>query len=433
MFRDGERLSALYLVAAVKREASRHLGRGRQARLRQTAEAIRLQADKLQAIEQLVGGLSHEFNNLLAGTMNFAELLRQCARDCGAEEAVQYADGVLENTRRASGLVGRLMAFARQSPRESNPVDLHAVLDELVEEFRADGASHLELDYSAGALDSFVRGDAQALRAALLNLLVNASEAMPAGGRLSVSTEVVQLDEAECRDALLPIRRGKYLRIDIEDRGIGIQPQLLGRIFEPFYTTKRAGPAAGLGLSVVYGTIRDHGGTLDVESSVGVGTRVRIHLPLPAEIPIQSLRPSDELVLGSGRLLLADDEPSLRRSTGALLRRLGYEVITAVDGAEAVELFRNDPSGFDLVLLDIMMPKMNGRDALRELRRIAPNVKAMYVSAFGLSGDEPTLEDGVEGVIRKPFTAAMISQRIANVLETQRQPDPAGDRNQDPR
>jgi signal transduction histidine kinase/CheY-like chemotaxis protein len=433
MIRDGKHDADLYLEVAVKREASRHLGRGRKARPRQTTEAKRLQADKLQAIEQLVGGLCHEFNNLLAGTMTFAELLRQCSTDCGAEQAVQYADGILENTRRASGLVGRLSAFARESPRESTPVDVHSVLDELVEEFRTDGASHLEIDYSARALDSYVRGDAQALRSALLNLLVNASEAMPTGGRLSIATEVALLDEAQCRDALLPIQKGKYLRIDIEDRGIGIQPQLLGRIFEPFYTTKRAGPAAGLGLSVVYGTIRDHGGTLDVESTVGVGTRVRIHLPLPTEIPIESLRPTDEIVMGSGRLLLADDEPSLRRSTGALLRRLGYEVVTAVDGAEAVELFRNDPSGFDLVLLDIMMPKLNGRDALRELRRIAPNVKAMYVSAFGLSGEDPTLEDGVEGVLRKPFTAAMLSQRIANVLETQLQSDPAGDRNQDPR
>jgi CheY-like chemotaxis protein len=229
---------------------------------------------------------------------------------------------------------------------------------------------------------------------------------------------VTELSDEDCRQALLPIRRGKYLRIDVEDSGVGIEPELLGRIFEPFYTTKRTGAAAGLGLAVVHGIVREHGGTLEVSSSIGVGTRVRIHLPIAGQVPIETLRPADEVVKGSGCLLLADDEPSLRRSTAALLRQLGYEVVLAQDGAEAVELFRQKPSRFDLVLLDIMMPKLSGRDALREMRRIDPTVRAIYVSAFGLGGEEPSAEEGVQGVIRKPFTAATLSQRIANALES---------------
>jgi two-component system, cell cycle sensor histidine kinase and response regulator CckA len=385
---------------------------------RRELEAKKVQTDKLQALSQLVGGLAHEFNNLLAGTMNFAELLRLRMADRGDVDAIQFADGITENTRRASGLVGRLLAFARERPRESAPVDLHVLLDDLLEEFAPECLPDVSVEVRANAPDAFVRGDAQALRDALLNLLTNAREAMSSGGRLTITTDIALLDEAYCQKSILPIKKGRYLRVDVEDSGIGIQPQLQGRIFEPFFTTKRTGQASGLGLSVVYGTIRDHGGSLEVESAPSVGTRVRVLLPLPSEVPVESLRPSHEVVRGAGRLLVADDEPSLRRSTGALLRRLGYEVVLAEDGAQAVELFRADPSSFDLVLLDIIMPKMNGRDALRELRRISPNVKALYVSAFGLGSEDPATEDGVGGVIRKPFTAAVLSQRIANALQT---------------
>lgn len=413
----------------MKREASsRHLGRGRKggarARLQlgkpdpQSPHAKRLLAEKLRAMEQLVGGLAHEFNNLLAGTMNYAELLRHFASTCGVDDAIEHVDGILENTRRASELVGRLSAFARASTHESVPVDVQSVLDEVVEEAIAEDASHLDFDLEAQAADSFVVGDARALKNALANLVANAREAMPRGGTLAVRTAVVELGDEDCQQSLLPIRRGNYLRIDVEDSGVGIEPELLGRIFEPFYTTKRTAAAAGLGLAVVHGIIREHGGTLEVSSTLGVGTRVRVHLPISGQVPIATLRPADEVVKGSGCLLLADDEPSLRRSTAALLRQLGYEVVLAQDGAEAVALFRREPSRFDLVLLDIMMPKLNGRDALREMRRIDPTVKAMYVSGFGLGGEEPSTEEGVQGVLRKPFTAATLSQRIANALES---------------
>lgn len=386
---------------------------------RRELEAKKVQTDKLEAISQLVGGLAHEFNNLLAGTMNFAELLRLRVEGGGDRDARQFTEGIMENTRRASGLVSRLLAFACERPRESNTVDIHSLLDELVEEFSRESGRDSNVEIAAEAPDAFIRGDAQAIRVALSNLLHNSDEAMQSSGKIVIHTDEVTLDDAYCRRSLLPVTRGRYLRIAVEDSGTGIQSHLLGRIFEPFFTTKRSGQAAGLGLSVAYGTIRDHAGTIEVESRSGVGTRVRVLLPLPLAIPIDSLRPAHQIVTGRGRLLLADDEPSLRRSTGALLRKLGYEVVLAENGAEAVELFRSDPIGFDLVLLDIIMPKMNGRDALRELRKTEPKVKALYVSAFGLSSEDPTTEDGVQGVIRKPFTAAVLSQRVADALETE--------------
>jgi PAS domain S-box-containing protein len=383
---------------------------------RQELEAKKVQSDKLQAVSQLVGGLAHEFNNLLAGTMNFAELLRLRLGTTDGD-ASQYAEGIIENTRRASGLVGRLLAFACERPRESVPVDVHGILEELVDDFSAECSPQLRILNHLDATDSFVQGDAQALRESLLNLLTNACEASGISGTIEVRTKIVQLDDNQCRKAMLPVKRGRYLCVEVRDHGKGIPQHLLGRIFEPFFTTKRRDEAAGLGLSVVYGTIRDHAGNIEVETQSGQGTAIRLYLPSPLEVPLESLRPSHQVIQGKGRLLLADDEPSLRRSTGALLRRLGYDVVLAEDGAQALAIFRADPTAFDLVLLDIIMPRMNGREALREMRRIAPGVKAMYVSAFGLSSEDPTTEDGVEGVIRKPFTAAVISQRLADVLE----------------
>jgi signal transduction histidine kinase len=383
---------------------------------RRENEARRLQSDKLSTIAELVGSLSHELNNLFSATMSFAELLRLRMDPVADPDATQYAEGIIDNTRRASDLVGRLLAFARERPRESSPVDIHHVLESVTERVREARHPQVTIDLNLEARDLFVRGDAQSLRDSLLNLIVNAAEAMPDGGVVKVSTAVVELDAAHCQHTLLPVRPGRYLRVEVTDTGRGIPPGLQGRIFEPFFTTKRAGKVTGLGLSVVYGTLRDHGGTIEIESKVNCGTTIRVYLPQRADLTLSSLRPDNELVSGHGHILLVDDEPTLRRAGSALLKRLGYEVTVAEDGFRAVELFGEDPKRFDLVLLDIMMPKLNGRETLRRLRAITPDVKALYISAFGLTSEGPSAEDDVQGVIRKPFTAATLSQRIAEVL-----------------
>lgn len=382
---------------------------------RREYEARRTQSDKLQAIGQLVGGLSHELNNLFSATMSFAELLRLRTHSGEDPEYGQYAESIVDNTRKASDLVGRLLAFSRERTRERAPVDLHHVIQDVLEQ-SADALRELNVELATDAPDAFVRGDAQALRDSLLNLLANAREAMAKGGRLRLATSVVELTPSKCKTSILPVSPGRYLKVEVADDGTGIPVALLGRIFEPFFTTKRGGPVSGLGLSVVYGTVRDHGGTIEIESAEERGTTVRLFLPLQGEIPITSLRPSHELVKGRGRLLLVDDEPTLRRAGAALLKRLGYDVSVAEDGIIALEIFSAAPKSYDLVLLDIIMPRMNGRETLRELRKIDPDVKALYISAFGLSSEDPSAEDGVQGVIRKPFTAATLSQRVSEVL-----------------
>lgn len=384
---------------------------------RRENEARRLQSDKLSAIAELVGSLSHELNNLFSATMSFAELLRLRMEPETDPDATQFAEGIIDNTRRASDLVGRLLAFARERPRESSPVDVHHVLEGVTEHIAETHDQQFAIELKLEAHDLFVRGDAQSLRDSLLNLIINAAESMPEGGVVRVSTAVVELDAERCKHTLLPVRPGRYLQVTVADTGVGIPTELQGRIYEPFFTTKRGGKVTGLGLSVVYGTLRDHGGTIEIESKVGSGTTIRVYLPQHADLTLSSLRPNNQLVSGHGHILLVDDEPTLRRAGSALLKRLGYEVTVAEDGLAAVEKYSEDPKRFALVLLDIMMPKLNGRDTLRRLRAINPDVKALYISAFGLSSEDPSAEDGVQGVIRKPFTAATLSQRIAEVLE----------------
>lgn len=383
---------------------------------RRELEARKIKSDKLQAIGQLVGGLAHELNNLFAANMSFAELLRLRFEPTDDQESAQFAEAIVENTRRASDLVGRLLAFARERTRESSPVDIHQILEELVERAQSQ-EGEIAVEFAPNTRDSFVRGDAQSLRDSLLNLYINAREALPEGGQIRFTTETVELTAEQSSRTLLPVQPGRFLRIEVADSGVGIPEDLQSRIFEPFFTTKSRGSISGLGLSVVYGTVRDHGGTLELESQPHRGTKFRLFLPQKGMITVSSLRPSGELVPGHGRLLLADDEPTVRRAGAALLKRLGYEVVVAEDGAQAVALFEKQPKQFALVLLDIMMPKLNGRETLREMRRIDPDVKALYISAFGLSSEDPSAEDGVYGVIRKPFTAATLSQRLAELLE----------------
>ncbi|MGC4068353.1 MAG: response regulator [Polyangiaceae bacterium] len=303
-------------------------------------------------------------------------------------------------------LVGRLLAFARERPRESAPVDVHHLVEEISE--RPEPTSTVTLSAQLDAPDAFVRGDAQALRDSLVNLATNARESMPAGGAVRLHTENVELHRSSQNGrcfhspGTLPTYRGHgYGRRDLRRR-------IFLDIFEPFSPRSAEGAFPGLGLSVVYATVRDHGGTLEVESAPDREPESDVLAPTERYSTLES-RPSHQLVEGRGRLLLADDEPTLRRAEAALLRKLGYDVCLAEDGERAVEIYRTDPLGFDLVLLDIMMPKLNGRETLKALRRINPRVKALYISAFGLSSDDPSAEDGVQGVIRKPFTAATLS------------------------
>ncbi len=381
------------------------------------------QTEKLESLGQLASGLAHEFNNLMAGTLNRAELLTLRLAESHDRAGQDELLGIIEATRSASQLVARVLSFARERPRQTAPVAIPALLRQVTDLLRRTLDRRIEIALQPDAEGATVRGDAQQLEDALVNLALNARDAMPDGGRLEISSRLVELSPAFTQRSVLPVEPGAYLEIGIRDTGTGIPSHHLGRIFEPFFTTKTARQGSGLGLSVVMATLRDHQGTLEVETESGRGTLFRLFLPLRSQSSIASDQPArDEVVTGEGRLLLVDDEPILRRTGAALLRRLGYEVEVAEDGRRALEVFHEHSGNFDLVLLDIVMPRLGGRETLRELRKLDPQVRAVYVSGYGLSHENPAVEDGVHAIVRKPFSLATLSQCIAEALAAPRTP-----------
>jgi PAS domain S-box-containing protein len=381
---------------------------------RQMEEQLR-QAQKMESIGRLAGGVAHDFNNLLGGMMGYAELLARRLED---QTLRQYAETVLQTGERAASLTEKLLAFGRKSSRQNVPVDLHELVREVFGLLRHSLDPRIALRSRLRAEPAVVRGDPSQLQTVLMNLCVNAGDAMPDGGTLTVATELAMPGaEAGLPDVLAPDER--YLRLEVRDTGVGMTPETQEHIFEPFYTTKGVGEGTGLGLAMVYGTIRSHGGTIEVQSEPGKGTLFRLYLPLAEEALEEGELPrADEVVSGSGHILLVDDEEVIRDLGGDLLKELGYEVTTAADGPEAVDLYRREPQRYDLVILDMVMPTWSGRQTYARLREVDPAVPVLVSSGYSLGLDLDELrQEGILGFIPKPYKAAALSQQVARALQ----------------
>jgi len=261
-----------------------------------------------------------------------------------------------------------------------------------------------------------VMGDPSQLHDVILNLALNARDAMARGGTLRIATTCVELDEGHVPSPEL--EPGRHIRIEVADNGCGMDPRTVQRIFEPFFTTKSVGQGTGLGLASAHGSIAAMGGAICVQSEVGVGTTFSLYLPLAkteAAWPASPV-PSGGNLHGRGRILLVDDEETVLQACSKILRHLGYEVESCRDGQSALELYRLDGSSIDLVLLDLMMPGMGGREVLAELRRIDPGVPVVISSGYSLEEARPGLSDGVSAFLQKPFNIAELSRVVAGSL-----------------
>jgi CheY-like chemotaxis protein len=254
------------------------------------------------------------------------------------------------------------------------------------------------------------------LQNALLNLGVNARDAMPDGGTLCYATSIVTLDAADCQLQQIPITPGVYLKISVSDTGIGIPREILGRIFEPFFTTKEQGKGTGLGLAAVYGAVRDHKGSITVFSKPGQGTVFNVYLPL-CKSASGILQPEHDVVRGNGGVLLVDDEDILRRTGQALLEELGYTVYLAEDGAEALESYALHRDSIALVLLDMVMPRMNGKETFLKLKELNPGVRVIFCSGFHSEGtDNELVAFGAYGFIQKPYNMVDLSRSVSRAI-----------------
>jgi len=379
-----------------------------------------LQAEKMQAIGELAGGIAHDFNNQLSGVLGYADLLLMKTADPKIRD---YAQSIKRSAKRAADLTQQLLAFSRKGKYLSLPVQIHQLLHEVVSILEHSLDKRIQIRQILNANPSTVIGDATQLQNALLNIAINARDAMPSGGELQFETHILELDEVFCRARGADISAGNFLLLTISDTGTGIKAEELTRIFEPFYTTKGLGKGTGMGLASAYGTLRSHHGFIDVKSEVGVGTTFSLYLPLPAKTSLRLVEERVRLPIpGSGRILLVDDEETVRAVGGEMLEELGYQVSCCEDGASAVEYYRQFWPEVDLILLDMVMPKLDGRDAFVAMRDINPELLVVLLSGYSAGKQiQDLLDNGAKAFVSKPFDRVELSYTIAQVLQQSRE------------
>jgi len=373
-----------------------------------------LHSQKMDAIGQLAGGVAHDFNNLLSGIMGAAELLKDF--EPGSPQHARFVDIILGSAAKAADLTRKLLTFAHKREAERKPVDMLRVVSESFEIFKRTLDRKIVLCLQNFARQSVVPGDETLLQNLIMNLGINASHAMPDGGTLSLVMKNVSITSENCRVGAFELVPGNYLELELTDTGIGMYPEIQKRIFEPFFTTKEPGRGTGLGLAMVYGSIKAHDGSITVESEPGRGTTFRILLPAAHEAEVTDAA-DEEVISGSGRVLIVDDEEILRAIGRAMLESMGYDVLLAVNGREAVDLFKKMPEEIDLVILDMIMPVMGGKETLAELKKIRSDCRILVASGFARESELSEMKKlGINGSIRKPFRLAELSRAIAGVM-----------------
>ncbi|MBN2712220.1 MAG: response regulator [Planctomycetes bacterium] len=372
-------------------------------------------SQKMEAVGQLAGGVAHDFNNMIGGIMGSAEILQSYISD--DPKARKFHQIILETSERAAELIDKLLAFSRKQVIGSSVVDIHETIENTMALLRSTIDKRIEIDLRLEAERYGVVSDPSSIQSAILNLGINASHAMPEGGTLSIVSSNTILDDNYCTLSSFELMPGEYLQIEIRDTGHGIPPEHLSHIFEPFFTTKEAGRGTGLGLAAVYGSVQQHKGCITVYSEVGKGTSFNIYLPLAKQHAIPISKESLSLIHGSGRILVIDDEEVMRSVANAILTDLGYDVVLTCDGQQGIDVFSQKSEDFDMVILDMVMPRMNGRDCFRELKKIKPDVKVILSSGFSREEDVRQMKEmGLCGFIRKPFRSHVLSKIVHETI-----------------
>lgn len=363
------------------------------------------QMQKMDAIGQLAGGIAHDFNNMLAGIMGSAGLLELCVPENNAA-AHRAIDLIHRSSSRAEDLVKKLLSFSRKSKELAVPFDVHSVLDDAITLFQRGGGGGIQIVREMNATFHYVDGDAVDIQNAFLNLCINAGDAMPDGGTLSIATGVTSRPRSASQSQQHDTGSDDVLVVTISDTGSGIAPEALDRIFEPFFTTKAQGKGIGLGLAAVYAIVRNHDGSIEVDTAPGEGTSFKICLPLCEQQTVQALPIVGHMPVARGtRVLVVDDEESLQTLASMILEGLGCHVSVVSGGQAAVDAIAANPAGIDLVVLDMIMPVMSGEECFHRLREINPRIPVLVTTGFaGSSNLSRILRNDATGVLYKPYT-----------------------------
>jgi two-component system, cell cycle sensor histidine kinase and response regulator CckA len=403
------------LLPAVQRE----LREAEERRQRKSLERQVQQLQKFEAIGRLAGGIAHDFNNAIGAILGWADLAeREAQPGSRIQERLQK---ISAQAQRAVGLTSQLLAFARQQVLQRRRIDLNSLVEEGTSLLRNVIGEDIEVRLLTAPNLRVTVADPVQIDQVLMNLCLNARDAMPKGGRLIIETQNVELDEEYCR-LHTDVQPGSYVLLAVSDTGIGMDAATAERIFEPFFTTKEVGKGTGLGLATVFGIVKQHGGFINVYSESGKGTTFRVYLPSDHGVAEPLKAESDEqLQQGTETILLAEDHEGLRELAQEMLEALGYSIISASDGIEAVQLFKSNSDRIDLVIMDVVMPGMNGPDAYLEMSAIQPDLGVIF--ATGYTAETASLTSLVEkgaSVVQKPYGAKSLSRVIRSVLERKR-------------
>ena len=376
-------------------------------------EAQLQQAQKMEAIGTLAGGVAHNFNNLLMGIMGYTSLmLLGTDPDHPNHKRLKNIEKQVES---GSKLTSQLLGYAREGRYEVNLISLNQLVEETSDTFgmtKKEITVHQELSEKLYG----IKADQGQIEQVLLNLYVNAADAMPGGGDLFLKT--INVADKDITGKPYKVKPGNYVLLTVKDTGVGMDKETKERIFEPFFTTKGLAGGTGLGMASAYGIIKGHGGYVDVDSKIGEGTIFSICLPATEKMIKKKKVLSDELVKGKGTILLVDDEEMVLDAGEETLKHLGYEVLLAEDGQEALELYKKNQNKIDMVLLDMIMPVMGGGETFDRMKEINTNVKVLLSSGYSIEGEaKEILKRGCDAFIQKPFKPEQLSQKIIEILD----------------
>jgi two-component system cell cycle sensor histidine kinase/response regulator CckA len=373
------------------------------------------QAQKMESVGTLAGGIAHDFNNLLSGILGYASLMKaRIARD---NQLFSYISTIEKSAARASELVAQLLAFSRGGKYELKAVNLNGIVKDTLEIIRRTFDKSIEVEARLSGHLPTVVADGVQMEQILMNLCINARDAMPNGGKLIVETDVALLSDDYVKTHL-GAKPGTYALLSVSDNGVGMSREIIEKVFEPFFTTKEKGKGTGLGLAMVYGVVKNHGGSVQVYSEPGLGTTFKIYLPVDGR-PEKEEDPRSEMPeTGNELILVVDDEQVILSLARDMLQAHGYDTLLAESGEEAIDLYSKHGGRISLVILDMVMPRMGGLETFLELKKLDPKVRAILSTGYSQNDKaQEILNHGARGFLQKPYQVNTLLSKVRNVLD----------------
>jgi nitrogen-specific signal transduction histidine kinase/ActR/RegA family two-component response regulator len=386
---------------------------------RLSLEAQLRQSQKMESVGQLAAGVAHDFNNMLTIIQGHSGML--LAKSGEKAELFESAQAIYFAAERAANLTRQLLMFSRKNVMQPKLVDLREIVGHLTKMLERLLGETIRLEFHPPAEMPMVTADTGMIEQIIMNLAVNARDAMPAGGALSISTRQVELTDADVQSHP-EARQGSFVCLAVTDTGCGMDKETMARIFEPFFTTKEVGKGTGLGLATVYGITKQHDGWIDVQSDVGKGTTFSVFFPAtskPVEAKAAQTTPAAEVLGGNETILIVEDEPVLRDMAHVILKDCGYQILEAKSGREALTVWDHHRARIDLVLTDVVMPEgISGMDLAQKLIATKPNLKVVFASGYSMENlDTAFVRDSRAGFLQKPYTHLTLAQAVREALD----------------